>query len=408
MRMRARVAIRLTVVFGVIGGASQAWAASMWVIQQSQSPSSTYSSFYGVVTTSPSNAWAVGAFKNHSGLYRTLIEHYDGTAWAEQKSPNVKSENNFLYAVNATSASNAWAVGTYWASGSPHSEARIEHFDGTRWTIQTAQNPDPNENTLIGVTATSTTSAWAVGHRGCCSCEIGNGPASAAMAVAGRGPRAPSTPSLTTLIEHFDGNSWQVQPSVDPGLAENCLNGVDAASASEAWAAGYYRDDPDKGEQSLVEHYDGSRWVQQATPNPGTREVLYAVSAASPTDVWAVGDYVSGFEKTLIVHYDGTSWTQVPSPNGPSSANVLYDVKAISPTEAWAVGAFIKHNVWRTLILHYDGTSWAREQSKNVGTLYANILWAVDATSSANAFTAGDHWINVSGTNAKTLVEHCC
>src|SRR5437016_4467563 len=145
MRTSVRVAIRVTVALAIVGGASRAWAASTWVIQTSKNPSSTNNFFRGVTTTSATNAWAVGSYQA-SGLYKTLIEHYNGTGWSKQTSFSFNSVDNYFYAVKATSASNAWAVGTF-GSGSSL-DAYIEHFDGSGWTIQGAQSPDPHQNIL--------------------------------------------------------------------------------------------------------------------------------------------------------------------------------------------------------------------------------------------------------------------
>ena len=61
--------------------------------------------------TSPSNAWAVGTTTVGSAS-RALIEHWNGTSWQIQKSANVGTGDSFLTGVEAISPTNAWAVGT--------------------------------------------------------------------------------------------------------------------------------------------------------------------------------------------------------------------------------------------------------------------------------------------------------
>jgi hypothetical protein len=88
------------------------------------------------------------------------------------------------------------------------------------------------------------------------------------------------------------------------------------------------------------------------------------VSADSPTDVWAVGDYTPAGDSvtlTLILHGDGTRWSKVPSPN-PGGTTIgdseLYAVSALSPTDAWAVGQY--DGLDRRLILHWNGSAWSQ------------------------------------------------
>ena len=73
---------------------------------------------------SASNAWAVGYTRNS---YRTLIERWNGTAWKQvpSRTPGQLSQ---LVGVAATSARNAWAV------GSDLGGAILQHWNGTTWT----------------------------------------------------------------------------------------------------------------------------------------------------------------------------------------------------------------------------------------------------------------------------------
>jgi hypothetical protein len=90
------------------------WNGTAWTRVKSPDPFG-WSVLNGVATTSTSNAWAVG-FSFPAGpasAALTLIEHWNGTAWRLVASPNPSSTRNVLNGVAATSASNAWAVGSY-------------------------------------------------------------------------------------------------------------------------------------------------------------------------------------------------------------------------------------------------------------------------------------------------------
>jgi myosin-crossreactive antigen len=143
---------------------------------------------------------------------QALIEHWNGTSWkSSQARSSVRSTND----VAATSSSNAWAVGVRWTAGDV-ARTLIEHWNGSSWTIVASPNIGTVQDQLVAVAATSSTNAWAVGFRDT------NG------AVA------------RTLIAHWNGISWVVQPSPNVGSNDNFLQDVSANSPQSAWTVGYY------------------------------------------------------------------------------------------------------------------------------------------------------------------------
>jgi hypothetical protein len=67
---------------------------------------------------------------------RTNIEHWGGKRWNIQPSQNFGG-HDVLVGVAATSSSSAWAVGYH------DGQSLIEHLGGKRWKIQ----PSPSRNT---------------------------------------------------------------------------------------------------------------------------------------------------------------------------------------------------------------------------------------------------------------------
>src|ERR1700674_3284812 len=63
-------------------------------------------------------------------------------AWKVVASPNVGSGDNHLKAIAAITANDIWAVGYSTADSSSPSQALIEHWDGTQWSI--ISSPQPN------------------------------------------------------------------------------------------------------------------------------------------------------------------------------------------------------------------------------------------------------------------------
>jgi hypothetical protein len=118
----------------------------------------------GVAATSARNAWAVGSsFPTERGQpIDTLILHWNGTAWKRVKSPTPNPRNNnFLKGVAATAARNAWAVGSFRTlSGN---RTLILHWNGTAWKRVKSPDPSSTTNLLFGVAASSSRDIWAVG-----------------------------------------------------------------------------------------------------------------------------------------------------------------------------------------------------------------------------------------------------
>ena len=146
--------------------------------------------------------------------------------------------------------------------------------------------------------------------------------------------------------------TWTIVPSQAAGSG-SVLFGVDALSATSAWAVG-------GSGNGLVERWDGTRWAAVTSPdlldhsNPNSWATLNAVDATSATTAFAVG----GGNGVVAERFNGTNWTttSVPSPGG----DVLNDVKAFSPTDAWAVGRSTPTFNGLTLARHWQGSSWEK------------------------------------------------
>jgi hypothetical protein len=206
-------------------------------------------------------------------------------------------------------------------------------------------------------------------------------------------------PSCPDVVPALSG-SWQKisSPNVTgPTAINNELLGVAAVSENDVWAVGWAQDPagPSYVKQTLVEHFDGSSWNIVRSPNPtnDVLSVLYSVSAVSANDVWAVGSSHNGSlpSRTLIQHWNGTQWSIVPSPNPDSQLNELRGVAAISANDVWAVGyrgGTRNETPLETLILRWDGTGWRQVASPNVPG-GANELSAISAISSNDIWAVG-------------------
>jgi hypothetical protein len=213
--------------------------------------------------------------------------------------------------------------------------------------------------------------------------------------------------------------TWVVTPTVDPSPVKapfsNVLNAVTARTGTDAWAVGnFLGPDDDDGQVMLTEHWNGTAWSQVATPNlVHFDEKLNAVSAATATDVWAVGSTNrTGFAHTdpLAAHWDGKSWTFVPTPvTTGGTKSILFGVANLSGGNAWAVGRSAGN---RALVEHWDGTAWTIVPTPDpvvpVGDTFTGTTLTAVSARSANDIWAVGYATGLKGTNADmfTLTMH--
>lgn len=328
----------------------------------------------GVDATSATDAWAVGEWKQGTTL-RTLALHWDGATWRQVTTPNVGSADNSLSRVVALARNDAWAVGAYGSTGLTRN--LVMHWDGRTWRVVSSPNVGTRSNFLSDVDGRAANDVWAVG-------------------------RTDSGPSQVsrTLVLHWDGRTWKVVTSPNAGTGQNELSGVAVVGTRDVWAVGGRYDGARF--RTLSMHWDGSTWRLVTTPTVGTRSnfLFGGVAATSATDAWAVGGYdAGGVFKPLILHWNGRTWSVTPSPAGSTRGGTLYGgVTATSSTDAWAVG----YSGWgKTFVQHWDGRSWRVVSSANVGTR-SNELTDVVALSPSLAWTVGTYF---TGTTQRTLVE---
>jgi hypothetical protein len=202
-------------------------------------------------------------------------------------------------------------------------------------------------------------------------------------------PRASPSSSPSPTAAPCDP-SWEIVPGANPEVVSHTLNAVVALAASEAWAVGG-SGDPASPLDVLIERWDGTAWVAEEAPSPGTQtNELLAVDAAGPNDVWAVGRTASGFgDRPLALHYDGTEWLEVTLPE--EVTGVLTGVAAISPSDVWAVGfsGDPDASLERALILHWDGLLWAVVDGGRAVGRGTSALRDVDATAPDDVWAVG-------------------
>ena len=150
----------------VLGAGPCLAASSPWTLQ-SAPPSGDDAFLLSVSADSNTDAWAVGAI-DKSGAKGPLIDHWNGTSWSQSAAPSYPSgETTTFDGISASSTSNAWAAGYYYVS-------RYDYYpttalwNGSTWTIEPAAQCETGgaavSSDLLGVASVSPTEAFAVGE----------------------------------------------------------------------------------------------------------------------------------------------------------------------------------------------------------------------------------------------------
>ena len=308
-------------------------------------------------------------------LVTALANPAYAASWSVVPTPNASAQRNLFTGVDATSSTNAWAVGYYDASTAPWQRPLAARWNGTGWTLASPPTPSAG-GWLGGVDGSASNDVWAVGS----------------AVVPG------SSPSNRSMIQRWDGTNWSIVTSPSPDTAQNPLVAVDGVTADDLWAVGNKGDDGYGGGTvaGLVLHWNGSTWTQAAIPGADSMFsiiTLHDVVAPAADDVWVVG---SAFHRQLfrevpyLLHWNGQTWQHSTIPNPPAGA--FHSVTALTATKVYAVGT-------NGLVARWNGTSWVRETTPSPGA--SNALLAAAAIGTATVWAVG--WQTNSGGTLRTL-----
>jgi hypothetical protein len=254
---------------------AERWDGTQWSIEKTPAPTGATSSDLDAVScVSGSACTAVGSYLNGTGRRLTLVEHWNGTKWSIESSPNAGSDDNYLKGVSCASASACTAVGYFYAITPAVDKTLAERWNGSKWTLESTPSTAPaTDSELNGVSCPSATRCIAVGDY-----NDGGG----------------------VWIERWNGSKWAVQSAPNP--TGSTLYGVSCISASACTTVGNHQSNSQR--VPLAERWNGTKWSQQHPLTPSDLFVdtyLRGVSCPSTSACTAAGDYYnnSAVEVTL-------------------------------------------------------------------------------------------------------------
>jgi hypothetical protein len=386
---------------GVLGGPGTAQAATAgcrsWTGAQPPSPGPN-TQLAGVTVLSACDAWAAGSFVGTGGVRDTLIEHWNGANWTVVPSPSPGSKQNFLTSIRAASPASIWAAGAYDDGHGPSDKTLILHWDGARWTQQRTPNPGSADDELAGVRSISAREAWAVG-----SSFDGTTNKSLVLHFTGGQWHQVKVPVVLTgdVLDGVAassatdvwavGEAFRAKPSVRGGRPPSPKTGSISPTAT------------------LILHWNGKTWTHVPSPSPATQSALFAVGVGSRSSALAVGlaESTGGDEHALALRWNGRTWSQVavPVPGGPASFSVLNGVTVTAQGTAWAAGD-AGSDIERPLMERWDGSRWTPVPVPDPGT--GTQLLAIAASSGTSAWAVGEAGDPANVASSRAYALHCC
>jgi len=363
----------LAATIGLALTAGPAFAASGWnVVPAPKSPDGN-DMLNAAAAVNDSEAWTVGTtFTPPDANFvsaRPLALHWTGT-WQSTVLPPVTA-NTALFGVGASSATDAWAVGKETASGYRAGKPVTLHWNGRTWS---AVSPLAVAGFLAGVADLGPTNAWAVGTMG----------------------------RSSPLVEHWDGTQWGFVPLPAPDPANpggtGHLTAISAHGANDIWAVGSFSTIAGSAIESggYALHWNGTAWTSTLMPGPATATPSGVVTIG-PKDAWAVVNSSGSSGDALVEHWNGTAWSialTLPAITYPH----LGAITARSGTDVWAVGDILTGvttptPVRKTLTWHWNGIGWSVVTTPPGGAQLSGAasagqrVWAVGTGTGNGAFT---------------------
>lgn len=237
---------------------------TVWSVLPSPSPGADQNILFGVAAISDSDVWAVGGDQDGNGLWHTLTEHWNGSQWSVVSAVDVGSTGNQLYAINAISSNNVYAVGQESGSGFPN-QALVEHWDGKTWSV--VKTPADTASALpLGLTATASS-----------------------LTVVGQ--QETDTVRYTTYVAAGAPSALSIPATPSAGAGENDLFAAATAADGSTWTVGWDIDTSTGNHDPLILQGVNGVWSLVSSPalKAGSDSGFAAIAAIPGGGMWAVG-----------------------------------------------------------------------------------------------------------------------
>ncbi len=276
------------------------------------------------------DVWAVGRqnveVSPSQWVIRPLVMHWDGSAWSQVSTPvgtTLPFGGAWLEAIGVVAPDDLWVCGLrelVGPGGFVGYDVFIMNWDGSSWEVQDVfvNLPGIQTSNTIGIEIIAADDIWFLGNGASQGCN-------------------------PALALHYDGSNFTIESTPCPpacgsgGLGGYALEAASAIASDDVWAVGGGTGFA-HSICSYVIHWNGSSWSLVPSPEPGITRRLYDVAAIAPDDVWAVGEFFDSLGyHSYAIHWDGSSWTTETLVTGGR------DLHVFAPDDIYAVGGGVMH-----------------------------------------------------------------
>ena len=419
-------AVGQTVAAGVNQTLIEHWDGSSWSLMTSPATPADFAFFLESISCpSATSCFVVGTEQGAPDITNTLVERWNGSAWAIVASPNSAelTIDNRLDSVACASETDCVAAGgsqlferwdgMTWAVVAPaapngitpgdsrgvacasptncfsvgyNGTAALQHFDGTTWTPVAVPLPVPTDSTLSAVSCTKT-ACFAVGAR-----HFTNG-------------------YSAPVILKSAASGWVLSPSPGaPSATTTTLSGVSCPTDTRCFAVGSTLSYPfgEPHSTTLIERWNGTSWaIMKSANRAGISNTLTGITCTSTQQCFAVGN--AGGLAPLVERWNGSSWSVMNIPATPNTSDELESVSCASAASCFAVGSqgtdYGAHHK-KTFAEHWNGSKWSIVPSVDAPGPFSR-LWSVSCPATDSCYAVGASYASAaSDATMKTLIEH--
>ncbi len=248
------------------------WDGTAWAIVPSPNSHSTFNALNDIAVFSPTDIWAVGSvwdpapYQNHS-----LVLHWNGSVWEIVEIPMLGTDS-YLNAVTAIDSNNVWVIG----------RDNSFHWDGSTWISQV---------TVQGET---------IAHLGSNNVWVANG--------------------YVTL--NWNGRAWKSMLLPYEYLQSQNSNELGIIAPDNIYIVGVGFGYKWKWSWATSLHWNGNYWRFLDMPYAGDESLLNGLAIVSPTELWAVGSYLTDRNDTRALLYRAQPPCTVPPPTPTPSPTI--------------------------------------------------------------------------------------
>jgi hypothetical protein len=227
--------------------------------------------------------------------YRGVLR-FDGRFWR----PEIYSGPGSLTAIDATGATNAWAVGFDYYTGPP--TVGIAHYDGTRWSsISEFVRKDGSRGPIAGgltdvvahAGASGSGTAWAIGN-------------------AYEQNQAGFYDRQRPLVLFFDGTTWR--DHTPDAWREGELTRLSMISPNEGWATGQLG--PANDRRPVILHLKDGVWTEETLPQGAQPFQAREIIMVNANEGWATLATLPTEQQPCatgrLLRYAHGTWTLTP------------------------------------------------------------------------------------------------